>query len=148
MLFCSSAPQSAHWIADALAGDKSLEFSVLKGEAPNPNLLRRSPGRFRSLTWSALLARWRSAALVGSSSEAFAGAPEATRERVALRCLQEVSSVIAAGGEAAATARVLRVDGGARSCEDVLFRLIREVRGSYAGVRTPAIHIHLPIFVR
>ncbi|XP_066398714.1 uncharacterized protein [Miscanthus floridulus] len=90
---------AAHWIADALAGDKSLEFSVLK-------------------------------ALVGSSSEPFAGASEATRERVALRCLQEVSSVIAAGAEAAATARVLRVDGGARSCEDVLFRLIREVGSS------------------
>ena len=68
------------------------------------------------------------------------GAPEARCERVALRCLQEVSSVIAA-----ATLRVLRVDGGARSCEDVLFRLIREVRGSYAGVRTLAIHIRLPI---
>jgi hypothetical protein len=37
--------------------------------------------------------------------------------------------VIAAGGDAAATAGVLRVDG-ARSCEDVLLRLIREVRAS------------------
>jgi hypothetical protein len=75
------------------------------------------------------------------------GAPEATRERVALRCLQEVGRpVVAAGGDAAATARVLRVDGGARSCEDVLFRLIREVRGSsYAGMRTLTIHIRLPI---
>jgi hypothetical protein len=53
--------------------------------------------------------------------------------------------VVAAGGDAAATARVLRVDGGARSCEDVLFRLMREVRGSYAGMCTLAVHIRLPI---
>jgi hypothetical protein len=66
---------------------------------------------------------------VRASSKPLAGAPEATRERVALRCLQEASSVIAAGGDAAATAGVLRVDG-ARSCEDVLLRLIREVRAS------------------
>eukprot|EP00267_Zea_mays_P021311 XP_008645113.2 uncharacterized protein LOC103626481 isoform X1 [Zea mays] len=67
--------------------------------------------------------------LVRASSKPLAGAPEATRERVALRCLQEASSVIAAGGDAAATAGVLRVDG-ARSCEDVLLRLIREVGSS------------------
>jgi len=26
---------AAHWVVDALAGDETLEFSVLKGEAPN-----------------------------------------------------------------------------------------------------------------
>ena len=72
------------------------------------------------------------------------GAPEATRERLALRSLQELSSLIPAGGDAAATAGLLRVDG-ARSCEDVLFRLIRELRCSYAVMRTLAIHIRLPI---
>ena len=40
----------AHWIADVLDVDESLEVSVLKGEAPNPNLLRRSLGRFQSLS--------------------------------------------------------------------------------------------------
>jgi hypothetical protein len=45
--------------------------------------------------------------------------------------------VIASGGDAAAPAGVPRVDG-AWSCEDVLFRLIRDVRASYASnfVRT------------
>nr|CAB3455886.1 unnamed protein product [Digitaria exilis] len=89
---------AAHWVADALAGDEALEFSVLK-------------------------------ALVGASSESLAGAPEATRERVALRCLEEVSTVIAAGGDAAATAKALRADG-ARSCEDLLLQLVGEVGSS------------------
>ncbi|CAN6222500.1 unnamed protein product [Urochloa humidicola] len=89
---------AAHWVIDVLAGDETLEFSVLK-------------------------------ALVGASSESLAGAPEATRERVALRCLEEVSAVIAAGGDAAATAKVLRADG-ARSCEDLLLQLIGEVGSS------------------
>nr|CAB3452161.1 unnamed protein product [Digitaria exilis] len=89
---------AAHWVADALAGDEALEFSVLK-------------------------------ALVGASSESLAGAPEATRERVALRCLEEVSTVIAAGGDAAATGKALRADG-ARSCEDLLLQLVGEVGSS------------------
>jgi hypothetical protein len=68
------------------------------------------------------------AALLRDSSEPFAGAPEAVHERLALRSLQELSSLIPAGGDAApATARVLRVDG-ARSCKDVFFRLATEVR--------------------
>ena len=33
---------ATHWITDALAGDDSIEFSMLQGEAPNPKLLRRS----------------------------------------------------------------------------------------------------------
>ncbi|XP_062189809.1 uncharacterized protein LOC133892851 isoform X2 [Phragmites australis] len=87
---------AAHWVADALAGDEALDFSVLK-------------------------------ALVGASPECLAGAPEATRERVALRCLQEVASAAAASeGDAAATAGVLRLDA-ARSCEDLLLELIGEV---------------------
>ncbi|PAN09873.1 hypothetical protein PAHAL_2G055400 [Panicum hallii] len=89
---------AAHWVADALAGDETLEFSVLK-------------------------------ALVGASPESLSGAPEATRKRVAIRCLEEVSAVIAAGGDAAATEKVLRVDD-ARSCEDLLLQLIGEVRNS------------------
>ncbi|PUZ68724.1 hypothetical protein GQ55_2G051700 [Panicum hallii var. hallii] len=89
---------AAHWVADALAGDETLEFSVLK-------------------------------ALVGASPESLSGAPEATRKRVAIRCLEEVSAVIAAGGDAAATEKVLRVDD-ARSCEDFLLQLIGEVRNS------------------
>jgi hypothetical protein len=39
------------------------------------------------------------------------GAPKAMLERITLWCLQEVSSVMAAGGDAAVTTRVLRVDG-------------------------------------
>ncbi|PWZ20416.1 hypothetical protein Zm00014a_034467 [Zea mays] len=62
----SASRLATHWIADALADDESLDFSVLK-------------------------------ALFGDSSKSLAGAPEATRERVALRCIQEVSSVIASG---------------------------------------------------
>ncbi|CAL5066736.1 unnamed protein product [Urochloa decumbens] len=89
---------AAHWVADALAGDEALEFSILK-------------------------------AFVGASSESLAGAPETTRERVAVRCLEEVSAVIAAGGDAAATSKVLRVDD-ARSCEDLLLQLIGEVGSS------------------
>jgi hypothetical protein len=62
---------------------------------------------------------------VTASPECLTGAPEATRERVALRCLQEVASV-AAGGDAAATAGVLRAEAS-RSCEDFLLELIGEV---------------------
>jgi hypothetical protein len=58
--------------------------------------------------------------------ECLTDAPAATRERVALRCLQEVASV-AAGGDAAATAGVLRAKAS-RSCEDLLLELIGEVR--------------------
>jgi len=87
---------ATHWITDALAGDDSIEFSMLQ-------------------------------ALLRDSSEPFAGAPEAVHERLALRSLQELSSLIPAGGDAApATARVLRVDG-ARSCKDVFFRLATEI---------------------
>ncbi|KAL6647295.1 hypothetical protein ACP70R_014732 [Stipagrostis hirtigluma subsp. patula] len=67
-------------------------------------------------------------ALVGASPECLAGAPGATRERVALRCLQEAAS-LAAEGDVAATAGVLRVDA-ARSCEDLLLELIGEVGSS------------------
>ena len=81
---------------------------------------------------------------MGASPESLAGAPEATRERVALRCLEEVSSVIAAGGDAAATVKVLRVDD-ARSCEDLLLQLIGEVRCSYAPMCILAVRIRLPI---
>ncbi|TVT99520.1 hypothetical protein EJB05_55107, partial [Eragrostis curvula] len=67
-------------------------------------------------------------ALVGASPECLAGAPEATRERVALRCLQEVAS-LASKGDAAATAGVLRFEA-ARSCEDVLLELVGEAGSS------------------
>ncbi|TVU33972.1 hypothetical protein EJB05_15791, partial [Eragrostis curvula] len=89
---------AAHWVVDALAGDETLDFSVLK-------------------------------ALVGASPECLMGAPEATRERVAFRCLQEAASVAGAGTGAAATAGVLRVEA-ARSCEDFLLKLIGEVGSS------------------
>ncbi|KAL6880673.1 hypothetical protein ACP4OV_012238 [Aristida adscensionis] len=118
---------AAHWVLDALAGDEDLDFSVIKGKRPtNPNLRLRSP-RPRRLTqvgyWLSL-----SAALVGASPECLTGAPGATRERVALRCLQEVASV-ATEGDPAAAARALRVDA-ARSCEDVLLELIAEAGSS------------------
>jgi hypothetical protein len=40
---------ASQWIADALAGDEALDFSVLKGEPQNPDLLLRSPAQLRSL---------------------------------------------------------------------------------------------------
>ena len=63
--------------------------------------------------------------------ESLPGAPGATRERVALRCLQEVVSVSAQGeveAAAAATAGgpMLRVDA-TRSCEELLLELIGQV---------------------
>ncbi|GJN10058.1 hypothetical protein PR202_ga28117 [Eleusine coracana subsp. coracana] len=64
-------------------------------------------------------------ALVAASPECLAGAPEATRERVALRCLQEVASV-ASGDDVPATAGMLRVEA-TRSCEDLLLEVIGEV---------------------
>jgi hypothetical protein len=63
---------------------------------------------------------------VAASPECLTGASEATRERVALRCLQEVAS-IATEGDATTTAGVLRVEA-ARSCENLLLGLIGEVR--------------------
>ncbi|KAG8070788.1 hypothetical protein GUJ93_ZPchr0006g42679 [Zizania palustris] len=87
---------AAYWVADALAGDESLDFSGIK-------------------------------ALVGVSPDSLTGAPEAVRERVALRCLQEVASA-PSEGEAAA-AGMLRVDAS-RSCEDFLLELIGEVGSS------------------
>ncbi|KAK1663452.1 hypothetical protein QYE76_051611 [Lolium multiflorum] len=62
--------------------------------------------------------------LVGAWPESLAGAPEATRERVALRCLQEaVEGAALAGGER------LRVDA-TRSCEEFLIELIGQVGSS------------------
>ncbi|XP_040260471.1 uncharacterized protein [Aegilops tauschii subsp. strangulata] len=96
---------AAQWVADALAGDEALDFSLIK-------------------------------ALVGVLPESLAGAPEETRERVALRCLQEVVSLAAPGegegeGEAAAAAvagggGTLRVDA-TRSCEELLTELLGQV---------------------
>jgi hypothetical protein len=65
---------------------------------------------------------------VGVSPDSLTGAPEAVRERVALRCLQEVVSLASDGDyEATPTAGgVLSVDAS-RSCEDSLLQLIREV---------------------
>ena len=80
---------------------------------------------------------------MGASPESLAGAPEATRERVALRCLEEVSAVVAAG-DAAGTGKALRVDDD-RSCEDLLLQLIGEVRCSYAPMCILAVRIRLPI---
>ncbi|KAM0825778.1 hypothetical protein ACQ4PT_069316 [Festuca glaucescens] len=89
----SAARFAAHWVVDALAGDETLDFSVIK-------------------------------ALVGVWPESLAGAPEATRERVALRCLQE-----AAEGAALAGGERLRVDA-TRSCEEFLLELIGQVGSS------------------
>ncbi|KAM0833859.1 hypothetical protein ACQ4PT_064005 [Festuca glaucescens] len=89
----SAARFAAHWVVDALTGDETLHFSVIKE-------------------------------LVGVWPESLAGAPEATRERVALRCLQEVAEGAAlAGGER------LRVDA-TRSCEEFLVELIGQVGSS------------------
>ncbi|CAL5058066.1 unnamed protein product [Urochloa decumbens] len=94
---------AAHWVADALAADETIDFSVIK-------------------------------ALVGVSSDFLVGAPDAVRERVALRCLQElVAFAVADDGGAATVApepsRTLRVDA-ARSCEDLLAELTGQVGSS------------------
>ncbi|XP_040248992.1 uncharacterized protein [Aegilops tauschii subsp. strangulata] len=74
-----------------------------------------------------------SAALVGASPEPLAGAPEATRERLALRCLREVAAQGEAPSAAAAAAAggrtMLRVDA-ARSCEELLLELLGQVGSS------------------
>ncbi|CAN6278654.1 unnamed protein product [Urochloa humidicola] len=94
---------AAHWVADALAADETIDFSVIK-------------------------------ALVGVSSDFLVGAPDAVRERVALRCLQELAAFDVAdeGGAAAADAApsgMLRVDA-ARSCEELLVELTGQVGSS------------------
>ncbi|CAN6244446.1 unnamed protein product [Urochloa humidicola] len=94
---------AAHWVADALAADETIDFSVIK-------------------------------ALVGVSSDYLVGAPDAVRERVALRCLQELAAFAAAdeGGAAAADAApsgTLRLDA-ARSCEELLAELTGQVGSS------------------
>ncbi|XP_040248993.1 uncharacterized protein [Aegilops tauschii subsp. strangulata] len=72
-------------------------------------------------------------ALVGASPEPLAGAPEATRERLALRCLREVAAQGEAPSAAAAAAAggrtMLRVDA-ARSCEELLLELLGQVGSS------------------
>lgn len=67
--------------------------------------------------------------------ESLAGAPKETRERVALRCLQEVVSLAAPGegeGEVAAVAGggTLRVDA-TRSCEELLIELLGQVCSAF-----------------
>ncbi|XP_044977890.1 uncharacterized protein LOC123445039 [Hordeum vulgare subsp. vulgare] len=76
-------------------------------------------------------------ALVGVLPESLAGAPEATRDRVALRCLREVVSLAAPGeGEVAATPAVAEVESGtlrvdaSRSCEELLIELLGQVGSS------------------
>lgn len=66
---------------------------------------------------------------MGVLPESLAGAPEATRERVTLRCLQKVAAVPAEGEVAAAAVtgeKMLRVNA-TRSCEEVLLDLIGQV---------------------
>uniref|UniRef100_A0A0E0MCS2 Myb-like domain-containing protein n=1 Tax=Oryza punctata TaxID=4537 RepID=A0A0E0MCS2_ORYPU len=70
-------------------------------------------------------------ALVGVSPDSLTGAPQAVRERVALRCLQEVVSLASDGDcEAEATAAGMLSVDASRSCEDSLLQLIREVGSS------------------
>ncbi|RLN09095.1 uncharacterized protein C2845_PM11G04940 [Panicum miliaceum] len=94
---------AVQWVADALAADDTIDFSVIK-------------------------------ALVGYSSEFLVGAPDAARERVALRCLQELAAFTVSDEDsvaeaAAAPSRMLRVDA-ARSCEDLLIELTGQVGSS------------------
>jgi hypothetical protein len=77
-------------------------------------------------------------AMVGVSPDSVRAAPEAVRERVALRCLQEVVSLASSDGERGATASaiaapgegMLGVEDASRTCEDLLLQLIREVGSS------------------
>uniref|UniRef100_A0A0E0BJ36 Zinc finger PHD-type domain-containing protein n=1 Tax=Oryza glumipatula TaxID=40148 RepID=A0A0E0BJ36_9ORYZ len=76
--------------------------------------------------------------MVGVSPDSVRAAPEAVRERVALRCLQEVVSLASSDGERGATASaiaapgegMLGVEDASRTCEDLLLQLIREVGSS------------------
>ena len=126
---------AAQWVADALAADETIDFSVVKGKpqvliahfAPSVllhsfNLSPRVPGA--------------PPALVGDSSEFLVGAPDAVRERVALRCLQELAAFAVSdedGAAAAAPSGMLRVDA-ARSCEDLLIELTGQVFSVYATI--------------
>jgi len=73
---------------------------------------------------------------VGDSSEFLVGAPDAARERVALRCLQELAAFAVSDedGAAAAPSGMLRVDA-ARSCEDLLIELTGQVGSSISFER-------------
>ena len=125
---------AAQWVVDALAADETIDFFVIKGKpqaliahfAPSVllhsfNLSPRVPGA--------------PPALVGDSSEFLVGAPDAARERVALRCLQELAAFAVSDedGAAAAPSGMLRVDA-ARSCEDLLIELTGQVFSAYATI--------------
>jgi hypothetical protein len=69
------------------------------------------------------------AALLDATPESLTGAPASVSERVALRCLQELSAAASTGDGPTASrapAGVLRVDI-TRSCEDLLLQIIGKV---------------------
>lgn len=119
-----------HWVVDALAGDEALDFSLIKGNAVSEEDPLRTPFVSTLSVISPRVSYRCSAALVGASPEPLAGAPEATRERLALRCLREVAAQGEAPSAAAAAAAggrtMLRVDA-ARSCEELLLELLGQV---------------------
>ncbi|TKW39352.1 hypothetical protein SEVIR_1G173600v4 [Setaria viridis] len=124
---------AAHWVADALAADETIDFSVIKGK-PHPLIALFVPSVLLHSFILSPRVPGAPPALVGVSSDYLVGAPDATRERVALRSLQELATFAVAdeGGAAAAAeapSGMLRVDA-ARSSEDLLVELTGKVGSS------------------
>jgi len=121
---------AAHWVADALAADEAIDFSVIKS-------------KLQALIASVLLHSFvlsprvpdAPPALVDLSPEYLIGAPDSVRERLALRGVEELATFADAdeGGAAVAPppSKILRVDA-VRSCEDLLVELTEQVFRAYA----------------
>jgi hypothetical protein len=125
---------AAHWVADALAADEAIHFSVIKSKL---QALIACVARSVLLLSFVLSPRVPDAppALVDLSPEYLIGAPDSVRERVALRGLEEHATVADADEGDAAVApppsKILRVDA-VRSCEDLLVELTEQVFSAYA----------------
>ena len=125
---------AAHWVADALAADEDIDFSVIKSKL---QALIACVAHSVLLHSFVLSPRVPDAppALVDLSPEYLIGAPDSVRERVALRGLEEHATFAdaAEGGAAVAPppSKILRVDA-VRSCEDLLVELTEQVFRAYA----------------
>jgi hypothetical protein len=127
---------AAQWVADALAADETIDFSVIKGK-PQALIARFAPSVLLHSFNLSPRVPGAPPALVGDSSEFLVGAPDAARERVALRCLQELAAFAVSDEDgvaaAAAPSGILRADAS-RSCEDLLIELTGQVFSAYATI--------------
>jgi hypothetical protein len=125
---------AALWVADTLAAGQAFDFAVIKGKLPALIACVARSVPLHSFVHSPRVPD-APPALVGASPEHFIGAPDSSRERVALRCLEEHATFADAdeGGAAVAPppSKILRVDA-VRSCEDLLAELTGQVFSAYA----------------